>query len=281
MTRLKNSDICSISSSLSQYEHHLKLATGRSLLGIACHAFKIDKVAFIQKTEAFSFHVIPVTAGQGVIPDFAETVCAVLKYSGVNAQAAKASDTSGLALAFENKVDAVMMADDNRFVGINLHTRKVVDNASATGTVFAAALDLMARGTENKPVLVMGCGPVGTAGAKFFVRMGARVALYDTEPGTADSIKKKLSKEFSNAQIDVVKDLSTSVSQYPYILEATPSEGTLPDEVVKGSLMVSAPGVPAGISKNGFKIMKNRLVHDKLELGVTAMAVDLVLSQGE
>ena len=278
MTRLKNSDIHRISSSLSQYDHHLKLATGHSLLGVACHASGIDKEEFIKKIEGFSLHVIPVTAGQGIITDFSETVGAVLKYSGVNVQVANVSDTSGLASAFENSADAVMMADDNRFVGINLHTRQVVDNSAATGSVFAAALDLMAGGIKNKPVLVMGCGPVGREGAKFLIRMGARVSLYDIEPGAAISFKKKLSKEFNNAQIHVVKEWVSSISKYPYILEATPSKRTIPDELIKESLMVSAPGVPSGISKNGCKMMKNRLVHDKLQLGVTAMAVNLVLS---
>jgi pyrrolysine biosynthesis protein PylD len=43
-------------------------------------------------------------------------------------------------------------------------------------------------------------------------------------------------------------------------------------------MMLSAPGVPLGISKDGRNRMKNRLVHDNLELGVAGMAIDLVLN---
>ncbi len=42
-------------------------------------------------------------------------------------------DISGVAKSFESRADAIMMTDDQRFVGINLNNRLVVDNSEATG----------------------------------------------------------------------------------------------------------------------------------------------------
>jgi len=166
MTRLKSSDIGEIPSCLDAYDRDLMAITGRSLLGIASYACGVDETELLNKMNNFSIHVIPGTAGWGVISNFSETVCAILNFSGFNAQVSDQSDTAGFASAYEKKADAIMMADDNRFVGINLKTRMVVDNADMTGRVFAAALDLMTGGVRDCPVLVMGCGPVGEAAAE-------------------------------------------------------------------------------------------------------------------
>ena len=133
MTRLTTSDIYDIPSRLSLYDKNLQASTGRSILGIAAHAKGVEEKKVIERVNSFSIHVVPVTAGQGVISDFSETVAEILKFLGFNALVADQSDTSGLASAFEKKADAVMMADDFRFVGINLHTNRVVDNSDATG----------------------------------------------------------------------------------------------------------------------------------------------------
>lgn len=281
MTRLKTSDICDISSHLADYDYKLKTITGQSLMGIVSHAYGLDETRLINQIKTFCVHVIPVTAGQGVISNFSQTVFTILKYLGFDSVVTDQSDTSGLASAFEQKTDAVMMADDNRFVGINLHTHKVVDNCEATGRVFAAALDLMAAGLKDRDILVMGCGPVGEAAAKMFLELGARVALYDCNLSQAASLQKKLFNDLKNYRIRVEEDVATKFSKYRYILEATPSKNTIPDELIFDHMLVAAPGVPLGISENGCKVLKNRLIHDKLELGVAAMAADLVSIQNQ
>ena len=278
MTRLKTCDISEISSCLAEYDRQLQSVTGRSLLGIAAHAWDVYEAELNHQIKTFSIHVIPVTAGQGIITDFSETVCAVLKFLGFEARITDQPDTCGLASAFEKKADAVMMADDYRFVGINLHTREVVDNSEATSRVFVAALDLMAGGIKNHPVLVMGCGPVGEAGAKSLLRLGATVALHDIDLKAAILLKEKLAHDLKDSRIQVIEDLGSQFSGCPYILEATPSENTIPYELISDHMLVAAPGVPLGISKNGCNMLENRLVHDKLELGVAAMAIKLVLN---
>ncbi len=277
MTRLKHSDISEISSSLTQYEGRLRAATGRSLLGIACHACGVDEAGIKNKIKDFSIHVIPVTAGQGIITDFSMTVVAILSFLGFDARVTEQTDASGIASAYENKADAIMLADDLRFVGINLTTRQVTDNSDVTGRVFAAALDLMAGGIKDKQVLVMGCGPVGESSARSLLERGATLNLYDTNVHAGKALKQQLLKDAQGSPIEVLENFPTRLSDYPHILEATPTANTIPDNLITDELKIAAPGVPLGISEIGCSLLTDRLVHDKLELGVTAMAVGLLI----
>ncbi|MCF6246798.1 MAG: 3-methylornithyl-N6-L-lysine dehydrogenase PylD [Desulfobacula sp.] len=276
MTRLKNYDICDISSALEQYDRDLVRKTGRSLLGVACHTCGVDEDEIKRLARSFCIHVVPVNAGQGVIPEFSETVSAIVQFLGFNARVSDKADTAGIALAFESRADAIMMADDHRFVGINLGTRSVADNTEMTGQVYAAVIDLMANGVRGKDVLVMGCGPVGESAARKFLSFGARVSLADEDLSVAQSLGKTLLKFGRPDKIKILKKEEFNGSTHQFVLEATPSENTIPDSILSDNIIVAAPGVPLGVSKKGCRILKDRLVHDKLELGVAAMAVCLL-----
>ena len=275
MTRLKNSDICDIPSNLESYNRELITKTGQSLLGIACHACGVEELKIKQRLDSFCIHVVPVTTGLGVISNFSETVCVILKFLGFIARVSDKPDTSGIAFAFENKAGAIMMADDNRFVGINLNTRSVVDNSEMTGQVFASAMDLMADGIKGKDVLVIGCGAVGESAARKLLAFNARISLTDINYSAAQSLAKKLSRSEQTDKISVLKQ-EDNVLTYKYIIEATPSENTIPDSLLSELKAVAAPGVPLGIPEKGCKTLNDHLVHDKLELGVAAMAVSLL-----
>ncbi|MCG8619267.1 MAG: 3-methylornithyl-N6-L-lysine dehydrogenase PylD [Desulfobacterales bacterium] len=277
MTRLKNSDIREISTRLTSYEEQLKAAAGKTLLGVACHAYDVSEADILKKITGFSIHVIPVTAGQGIITDFSRTVADILLFLGVDARVTDRTDASGLASAYESGADAIMLADDFRFVGINLKTRCVTDNSEVTGRVFAAALDLMAGGIKDKPALVMGCGPVGESAAVSLLERGAELGLYDTDIRAARTLKKRLLKGDPGSGVDVVESLAAGLSDYPHILEATPAAGTVPEDMLTDQHRIAAPGVPSGISESGCALLPGRLIHDKLELGVAAMAVGLVV----
>ncbi len=277
MTRLTTNDICDISPGLAGYDAAVKKATGKSMLGIAAHSWGEDEACIAKKLKRLRVDVIPVTAGQGVITDFTNTVAAILGFLGCDARVSEESDASGLAAAYELETDAVMLADDFRFVGINLNTRRVVDNSLVTGRVFAAALDLMAGGLCEKPVLVMGCGPVGAAGAWALAEAGAIPVLYDTDTTAARKLRQRLINKSGLTNIVVLDTLARRFSDYSYILEATPSAESIPDELISDRPRLAAPGVPLGVSQKGARMLGSGLVHDKLELGVAAMAAGLVI----
>ena len=171
-----------------------------------------------------------------------------------------------------------MMSDDHRFVGLNLNNRRVADNSEATGRAFAAALDLMVKGLQGRDVLVLGCGPVGLSAARALLFFGARVTLYDRNASAAEGVKACLSSRAGGGDVVLEKDPAKALAMHRLILEATPEAGTIPDGSIFPDTFVAAPGVPLGVSASGREILRGRLVHDKLELGVAAMAVSLLLS---
>ena len=86
----------------------------------------------------------------------------------------------------------MLLADDHRFIAYNTSTARIVDNAAATGSIFAAALEQMAGGLKGKEVLVIGCGRVGESAALVLSRAGAEVVLYDIVPHRSAALKCRL-----------------------------------------------------------------------------------------
>ena len=275
MTRLQPDDICHITSNLAAYSRELEKKTGRSLLGIACHACNLDERQCKGRLQGRQICVVPVTAGLGIISRFSDTVAAILTFLGCGAKVADRTDVSGVAQAFASGYDAVMMADDHRFVAIDLRTRQVTDNADATGRGFAAALDLMAGGIRDRDVLVLGCGPVGAAGAGLLASKGARTALLDTDRQTAVQLKRTLSTRYRNTDITIEADLEAALTRNRFILEATPAPDIITSALVSPDMRVAAPGVPLGVSAEAAAILGPHLVHDTLEIGVAVMAASL------
>ncbi len=301
MTRLKTSDIDHIESNLDAHDAYLMERTGHTLAEIAVAACGISPSnldPFIEKFPSFRIAVVPITAGLGLITTFSESVCAILKHMGFQAEVTKTTDTAGVTEAFEKKFDAVMMSDDDRFVALNLHNRKVADNSESTGRAFAMALHLMARkengkGLQGRDVLVMGCGPVGKSAAATLLHVGARVALYDINPAAARQLQDALiqrppspffippttSDGVTSAPIITIEDdFGHNAPAYHYILEATPRADTLTESNITPETCVATPGVPLGVSISALEIMtEQHLIHDTLELGTAVMAASIFI----
>ena len=273
MTRLTHQDISQIPPRLAAHDTQLRAATGKGLLGIACHAWDLDEAPAQKALEKLTTQVIPVTAGQGIITDFSATVVGILTFLGLPTRMAPEPDVQGLARTFESQAQALFMADDYQFMGVHLPTRTVADNTQNTGKVYAAALDLAANTIAGKTALVMGCGPVGAAAALELARRGAKLLLHDIDPARALAVKLSLPKA---SEIALAPDLEPALELAPYILEATPEAQTLPAKFLTPAHVLAAPGVPLAIDEKGQEILGPRLIHDKLELGVAAMAVELI-----
>ena len=287
MTRLKTDDIDTISENLDAHNSELIKKTGRSLLGVACHACDRRESEITPLIKKFRVCVVPVTAGQGIISCFSHTVAAILAYLGFPVFVTRATDTAGVAQAFERNVHGIMMSDDNRFVALNLIRQQVVDNSEFTGRGFAAALDLMAGGLKGKSVGVVGCGPVGRAAARWLLCSGARVVLHDSVPQVAWKLRDELCDCDCNSGTGTAGTVSGSIStaeQNPaaalaglnYLVDATPVANAIPDKALSDHTFVAAPGVPLGISTRGCEKISSRLIHDKLEIGVATMAVAML-----
>lgn len=63
---------------------------------------------------------------------------------------------------------------------------------------------------------------------------------------------------------------------HDHILDVTPDGHLIRDGFLTENKRIAIPGVPPGITESGFRFLGSRVIHDKLELGVAAMAVTLL-----
>lgn len=277
MTRLTESDISPISNTLVQYNEHLKMATGGyGLFEIGCRCWGLKAEDIRQRIKEYSIQVIPSTAGLGIISNFSESVATILRFLGFTAGVSRESDVSGLAQTFSSTAHALFMADDNAFISYDFSSRKLVDNNVATGKVFATTLALMTQtGSNNrKKFLVIGCGPVGFSAAEHLYVMGRELTLFDTNRELCLKAKRQLSEK-KGGPIHIAATLKEGLNNNPYVVDATPAAKLISDRQLNQDAKIVLPGVPPGISDETLALLAHNAIHDKLELGVTAMAMGL------
>ena len=275
MTRLKTLDIEKISAELDQYDKELLVKTGCNLRGIAFHSTGVEKKTAQDLIASAKVGVIPMTCGQGVIKGFADTVQQIVAHIGFNAFVTRNTDVAGLAEAFEKKSDLIILSDDDRFVAINIKSRRVVDNTHATGKGYAAGLNLMTGGVKDKRVLLIGCGPVGRSAAVDLVRLGSELSVYDIKPERCQGLAREL-RDLLDANISIEKELKTALLRHRCIIDASPGADMIDENHIALDTYISAPGIPSGLSTNARAKISDRFLHDPLQIGVATMIVEAV-----
>ena len=273
MTRLRAEDIKNISQELKEYDQELLKKTGNTLKGIALHAIGLSDYEFEEIVKSFNICVVPLTCGQGVIKLFSETVSGIISHLGFHSFVAQNPDAAGIAEAFEKKSDIIFLADDDRFVAINLHTQYVSDNDEMTAKGFLAGLDLMAGGLKGKNVMVIGCGPLGGYAAKALVKAGVMVSVCDIHPQCASTLQKEIADELKTI-IEIDNSWQSPPGKYRYMIDATPSADFIDVSMITPDTYVAVPGFPSGLSSEARKKISNRYLHDPLQIGVATMVID-------
>jgi len=273
MTRLRTEDIKHISQKLKEYDQELLKKTGKTLKGVALHAIGLPDYEFQEIVKSFNICIVPLTCGQGVIDRFCATVSRIISHLGFHSFVAQNPDTAGIAEAFETKSDIIFLADDDRFVAINVHTQYVSDNIEMTARGFVAGLDLMASGLKGKNVLVIGCGSVGRYTARILVMMGVLVSVYDIHPQRTSTLRKEIADELKTI-IEIDNSWHSPPGKYLYMIDATPSADFIDVSVITPDTYVAVPGVPCGLSSEARKKIPNRYLHDPLQIGVAAMVIN-------
>jgi pyrrolysine biosynthesis protein PylD len=271
MTRLRTQDLEAAGRDLEAYDRCLRAKTGLALRGLACRAAGLAEPEFARRSATCRAAVVPLSCGEGVIAGFAESVQRILSHLGLTAAVAAEPDAAGLAEAFGHQSDLVFLADDRRFIAINAAGRSVVDNAEATGAGFAWGLNLMAGGLGDRPVLVLGCGPVGRSAARTVLGMGGRVSLCDVVPEARGRVVAGLS-ESAPGRISVEPDPQSALARHRLIIDATPAADLIGAAHIHADTFIGAPGVPLGLTPRAVAKISDRLLHDMLEIGVATMA---------
>jgi pyrrolysine biosynthesis protein PylD len=257
--------IAAIGRNIAVYDSELLQKTGSNLIQIAARAagMEEDDADILFKSESVA--VVPVTAGAGPIAGFSRAVKNIIRYLGCPAFVTENSDVSGLAEGVEKGASIVFLADDSRYVAINLHCRIVIDNDRATGWGYAFALDSLVGGLKGREVLLIGAGKVGTQALRALSHLGAEIGVFDIIPSKSQSLAQKHS-------ISLEGDLSNALSRYSLLYDASPAPDIILPGHIKPETAVAACGIPVGLSKEALAMMHDgRLIHDPLELGTATM----------
>lgn len=269
MTRLTALDIDGVVETLREYDEQLREQTGKTLKGIACNAVGVSEEDCIELIRPFSIGVVPIKTGEGLIRGFVETVRDVVSHIGFNAFTTKATDVAGTAEAVRAGADILMMADDIRFVALNIKRGMMVDNGISTAKGFVAALDLMCVGISGRDVLVLGGGFVGRSAASEALLRGARVSIFDKEPAMYNRVKEELTHS-----VNLETSLHEALSSHHLIIEATNASNVIDEKCIGEHTYIAAPGMPLGLTPAAQERIGNRLIHDPLQLGVAVMVIE-------
>jgi pyrrolysine biosynthesis protein PylD len=275
MTRLKSSDITDISNQLELYDECLREKTGHTLCEISCRAVGVTPSSFENRAKSTKVWVIPLDVGQGLIEGFAEAVRQIVVYMGGQGFTSKQTGVAGMAEAFKQHADIIMMADDDTFLAVNRHTSCVVDNATMTARGFVTATELMIGSLSGISVLVIGCGRVGSTAAAVFVESGANVALFDIDADRSRELSRTINRRYAR-RITVENELPEDFKNYTVLFDASPAENVIREYQINSGTYVSAPGVPLGVDHRAQQKLGNRLLHDPLQFGVATMVVKAV-----
>lgn len=252
---------------LPAYEAELVKKTGLSLREIATRSMGVSEEALTAAIASHTVAVVPITAGGGVVENFSEAVRGILAYLDVSVFKTRESDVAGVAEGVERGADIVFFADDNRFVALNLPLRRLTDNAEATARGYVTALEAMAGGLSQRGVLVVGgAGQVGWNAVLALESKGAKVAACDIDQQKMGSLAK-------GHEVIVERNLEEAVSRYTVFFDASPAADIIEAKYIKQETLVAAPGMPLGLTDEAYSLVKQRLIHDVLEIGVAAMFV--------
>jgi 3-methylornithyl-N6-L-lysine dehydrogenase len=278
MTRLKTEEIKGIAGRLERYDRELFRKTGHTLRGIACHALAIPEGTFRSIAASVEVGVVPFTCGKGILEEFAKTLQHIVRHIGFKAFVTRNHDVAGIAEAVERNAEVLMMADDRRFVALNIRSNRMSDNSVATAKGFVAGLDLMAGGLEGQKVLVIGCGAVGRGAVNAVLQRRAEAAVFDINPQQSQRLAKEIYQ--STRKIIVVEsDLKRALQQYHLLVEATNTAEIIDASTIRPYTHVAAPGIPLGLTAAAVEKISGRMLHDPLQIGTAVMAIEAVISR--
>jgi len=278
MTRLTEHDVRRLSERLGEFEQSLRRVTGYGLLQIAAQAADAGPGAAARLADAgpgaaagiagARLAVVPISAGQGFIPGFAECVAAILAHLGCDAFVTPEPDMRGWQAAAAAGAQAVFAADDQRFIALNIRTGACADDDPATAAGFAAALDAAAGGLAGR--LCSSLGWAGRAvGGGSAAAPGRRRIGRGARPGSCDRCGR------SWAGIPP-RNPRWGLAACRLVVDATPSPDLVDASWVTDESIAAVPGLPSAFTAAAQAAMGDRHIHEPLALGVAVMAVQVL-----
>lgn len=262
MTRLITDWITDIKDTIHDLEKDLKNKTGLTYDALAARVSGCSANDIARAAQEIKVAVVPVTAGLGVIGSFAQSVAAVTGVMGFQSFVTKQTDVNGLYEAYQNGADIVYMADDDRFISMNLHKKKAAENDHATALGYTTALERAMGSFVGNRILLMGCGFLGREFMKCLKKKGAIFDVYDTDREKLAAINRE--------EIHSV-DSPEEIRNYQYLIDATSQGNWLHADMLHPQVWIAAPGLPLSFDEETLGLHKDRIIHDPLQIGVASM----------
>jgi pyrrolysine biosynthesis protein PylD len=208
---------------------------------------------------------VPVSTGQGQIPGFAQCVAAILSHLGCEAWVTGRPDVRGLQEAAGAGAQVIFIADDDRFIALNILNGRCVDDDPATADGYVTALQLAAEGLVGREVLLLGLGPVGRAAARRLVSRGARVLVVEPDAGRLEAVLA------TGVRLEPVA-LADGLARCDLVFDATPAAGLIDVDQVRPATLAAVPGMPSAFTPAAQALLGPRHIHEPLAVGVAVMA---------
>lgn len=257
MTRLRTEWIEDISERMSSYNETLKQRTGVDLSELMSISFKLrDDTVYNEKMHRKVF-VVPITQGEGLINKFSDSVAAVINSMGFEASVTEKTDVDGVYEATLKGADIIFMADDIRYMALNIKNGKKGENNYCTALGYVDILFQMAKHRDKtigkEEIVILGYGNLGKEAEKILLDRGYKPKMYDKLESIGQSIKLE------------------EVKNYPYVLDFTDEGNWLDIDKLNTDALYASPGVPISLTNKAIKKLKDRAVYDVLEIGTAVM----------
>jgi len=279
---LTNADLAGLSDQAA-FDKLIRAALGVDLLTLGARAADLPETLVAEQLRGRRLAALSSSAGEGVLPGFAETLAALGRRLGCEAAVQPSPDEDGLREAETWGAEWVIRADDDSFEVRDLAGRVLADNNPATSRVFVAALELLAGASlAGREVLVLGLGIIGRGAAARLLELKARPLLYDVDPARGPAALAEIG---AGEVVAEEEDLAQALAgRTTLIFEAVPRRELWPGRIrpaAEAPLKVAAPGLPLSWPRAWFKPDgPARLWHDALPSGVAAMLALAVKNDG-
>ena len=128
----------------------------------------------------------------------------------------------------------------------------------------------MVGSLDAQEVLLLGAGRVGQAAALKMVGRGAHIKVFDIDKEAAASLTYRI-EEICPGAAATVDNLEKALDSCRLLFDASPAINILKPRHFKKDLFISSPGMPLCLPGDFYQQLRERLVHDPLQLGVAAM----------
>lgn len=256
MALLTPEDLANMTDALVENDRLITELTGNSLDGLCRQVY-----GTVPNNEKIA--IIPITAGNGIIGSFSESLLFTVQHFGMNGFITENTDVAGWYEAVTKGADIILMADDLAYIAHNLTNGKIAHNQICTGRIYAEILCHSKEYEEDKDVLVLGLGKVGTPAVETFLNEKLNVYVFDVDSNRVNEIVSR----YPVSKYDNEKEPKSFFK----IFEATPCPDTICEDVLKQNSIVSTPGIPLGISDELIEKYNVRVVQEPLGIGTLSM----------